>query len=348
MTVTVRPAELDTEREALLAVLERNLPDLAHRRRFDWLYRANPAGHAWAWLACDSRTKEVIGTASVFPRAVWLGNRQHRCGQVGDFAIDAGHRSLGPAVLLQRATFAPVDDGSVAFCYDCPPHEQGMATFRRLRIDAACQTRRYARLLRAERQVEKRVGRSLVAGAVASLANAALAMRSARTRSESGLEIGEHVGRFGDEFSALDLTVGGPGVLRSRRSANDLNWRFRDDPLHEYGVLAARRHGELVAFLVFSWTGGDGLVVDLGGHLSGGVTVALLDAAAQFMRRRGVQTLRTTVGDGQRVREALRRAGFRLREPGPQVVVHGRPDVETARFFEHTSNWWIRQIDLLA
>jgi hypothetical protein len=347
MTVTVRPADLDSEREAFLGVLERNLPDLAHRRRFEWLYRANPAGHAWSWVACDIETKAVVGAASVFPRAVWVGNRTERCGQVGDFAVDATYRSLGPAVMLQRATFGPVDSGMLTFCYDCPPHDQGMATFRRLRIDATCETRRYARLVRAERQVEKRLGSGRIAGAIASLANVALAARAAGGRREPGLEIAKHAGPFGEEFSVLDRVTGARGIVRSRRSAEDLNWRFREDPLHQYGVLTGRRRGELTAFLVFSSAGGEGLVVDLAGHLSGGVAVALLDAAAGAMRASGVQTLRMTVGDGQ-MSEILRQAGFRPRGAGPRVVAHTRPETEVGKILGHPASWCVQQVDLLA
>jgi hypothetical protein len=346
MTVTVRPVDLEGEREALFAVLTRNLPDLAHRRRFEWLYRANPAGHAWSWFACDTATEQAVGVASLFPRAVWVGDRVERCGQVGDFAVDATYRSLGPAVMLQRATFGPVDAGALAFCYDCPPHDQGMATFRRLRIDATRETQQYARLIRAERQVEKRLGRGRTAGAIASLANRWLSARATKDRPEPGLEIARHSGPFGEEFSVLDRASGAAGILRGRRSAADLNWRFREDPLHQYEVLTGRRRGELVAFLVFAAVRDEGLIVDLAGHLAPGVAAALLDAAADAVRPGGVQTLRTTVSEGH-LSQALRQASFHPRAAGPRVVAHACSEAGVDQILAHPSSWWVRQIDLL-
>ena len=347
MAVKARPADLEVEREALFGLLERNLPDLAHRRRFDWLYRANPAGRAWAWFVYDEGTKEIVGVASVFPHDVWIGERLERCGQVGDFAVDASHRSLGPAVMLQRATFEPVDRGALAFCYDCPPHEQGMATFRRLGIDATCRTVQFARPLRAERLVEKRLGRGPLAATVTALANGLLRAWSGWRRAEPGIEIGEHGGRFDEEFSRLDREVGGAGVVRSRRFAEDLNWRYRDDPLHRYRVLTARRRGELLAFVVVATAGDDAIVVDLFGRLSGGLAVALLDAAAAVLRPAGVQTLRMTVGEDAAGREAMGRGGFRPRGQGPRIVAYaGRAGQVSAAL--SPSAWAIRPVDLLA
>jgi hypothetical protein len=347
MAVKARPADLDVEREALVGLLERNLPDLAHRRRFDWLYRDNPAGRAWAWFVYDEGTKEIVGVASVFPHDVWIGERLERCGQVGDFAVDATHRSLGPAVMLQRATFEPVDGGALAFCYDCPPHDQGMATFRRLGIDATCRTEQFARPLRAERLVEKRLGRGPVAATVTALANGLLRVRSGRRHAEPGVEIGEHPGRFDAEFSRLDREVGAAGVVRSRRWAEDLNWRYRDDPLHQYRVLTARRRGQLLAFVVVSTAGDDAVVVDLFGRLSGDLAAALLNAAAAALRSAGVQTLRMTVGEDAAGREAMSRGGFRPRGQGPRIVAYaGR--AERVRAALSPSAWAIRPVDLLA
>ena len=107
----VRPVDFDQDKTQLLDTLNRNLPDLPHAKRFDWLYRHNPAGPTWAWFVVDTSTGQPVAAASVFSRAIWICGKLQHCGQVGDFAVDAPYRSLGPAVVLQKATFAPVDQG---------------------------------------------------------------------------------------------------------------------------------------------------------------------------------------------------------------------------------------------
>ena len=80
-------------------------------------------------------------------------------GQVGGFAVDASYRSFGPAVLMQRTTFEPVDSGAVTFCYDSPPHDRGMSTFVRLGMRPNCEVTRYALALRSDEFLQKRLGK---------------------------------------------------------------------------------------------------------------------------------------------------------------------------------------------
>src|ERR1700722_3995111 len=109
MALRVRPVNFETDREEMVELLQRNLTDLAHAARFEWFYRRNPAGPSYSWFAVDEAAGRAVGVASLISRAMWLGPEVAICGHVGDFAIDKAYRSLGPAVQLQRATFAPVD-----------------------------------------------------------------------------------------------------------------------------------------------------------------------------------------------------------------------------------------------
>jgi hypothetical protein len=233
----------------LLNFLQANLPALPHQRRFDWLYRSNPDGLAWSWFVCAD-SGEVVGAASLFPRSMWIGDRQERCAQVGDFAISVKHRSLGPALLLQRATFSPVDLGEIAFCYDCPPHDAGMSTFRRLGMEPNCRIDRYAVPLRVDHRLKKRFGAASKVPVAVGNVILRLHQRPALRLRSKGLVIEEHAGSFGDEFSFLDGAVKKVDVIRGQRSAAHLNWRYRQDPLQQYHVLTARRGGELVAFMI--------------------------------------------------------------------------------------------------
>ena len=322
MTLQVRAVNLDREHDELLGVLERNLPELPHARRFKWLYREGHLGPAWSWLLCDSGSREPVGLASLFRRAIWRGGKVELCGQVGDFAIDPSHRSLGPAVMLQRATLGPVDDGQLALCYDCPPNARGMSTFRRLKMEASATMTRQVRPLRTNRHVARYLGTGLVAAGVAGLGNAALRLGSWRRRRSRDLEIGLHPGRFGEEFTALDRRVGAGDAVRGRRAAEDLNWRYRDDPLNEYQVLTARRSGELAGFAVIAPSHRDAAVVDLFGVLSPAETADLLDAAAQLGRSGGLEAVSTLISADHPLTAPLRAAGFRARESGPWVVAY--------------------------
>jgi hypothetical protein len=346
MAIIVRPVNLDTEREELLAVLEQNLADLSHLRRFKWLYHDNPEGPAWSWFVCDRTSGRVHGVASVFPRVLWLGPRVSLCGQVGDFAIEAGYRSLGPAVMLQRATFEPVDRGTLALCYDCPPHGRGMSTFRRLGLAASATLVRHARLLRTDRQLTFRFGP--MGRALAPLGNALIRTGDGRRGRSTGVEIARLEGRFDDEFSALDRRVGSSDAIRGRRSADDLNWRYRDDPLREYVTLTARRRGELIGFAVLAVEPREVIAVDVFGEPTEDVILSLLEGAADEAREAEAESLYLYVSDGSDAIAHLRRAGFRRREQGPQVVAYAGVAAEAGGPLDHARPWNLMQADVLA
>jgi len=327
----IRPVDLDADREALLGVLQRNLPDLPHARRFEWLYVNNPSGRPWSWFLSDADGSPPVGAASVFPRPVRVAGKVNLCGQVGDFAIDASHRSLGPAVALQRATFRLVDEGTLAFCYDCPPHDAGMATFWRLGKEASCQMVRYALPLRVDRLLRSRLGPGRLSATVARLGN--VLVDAARGQPRGGVEIAVHQGQFDDEFTRLDESVSGRDAIRGRRHAEDLNWRYRQDPLRRYRVLTARRAGELVGFAVLLEEGEDAFVVDVFGESMPELGRDLVEAAAHIAKRESpAQTLHVLAGDGSRLRRALQQTWFRFRSPAARVVAYARPggEMETA------------------
>jgi len=138
VNLAVRQLSLIDDREEMLAVLKHNFGPI-QEERFDWRHTDNPAGPCWSWFAYDRNSKATVAMVTVFPRHMRVGSNRMIAGQVGEFAVNATHRSLGPAVLVQRTTFGPVDSGALAFCYDCVPHDRGMSTFVRLGMLPDCE-----------------------------------------------------------------------------------------------------------------------------------------------------------------------------------------------------------------
>jgi hypothetical protein len=338
MSVAVRPVNLDSEQTELLNILETNLSDLPHARRFQWLYRNNPAGPAWSWFVYEKGTGEIVGVASLFPRILWVGETTQRCGQVGDFAINVSHRSLGPALSLQRATFEPVIQGDLAFCYDCPPHDRGLSTFRRLGIKASGRMHRYALLVRTDRQVRRWLGRGRTSAAIATLGNWLFALRPFAVPSRGDLDIAIHVGRFNEEFTELDQRCKDK-CIRSRRTASDLNWRYRDDPLQQYQVLTARQKGELVGCAVYLVIEQDARLVDLWGTPLSSVGPPLLGAMTDLARQGSAQTLHALVADRPEDAELLQQAGFRRREDAAHIVAYTQPNSALDALLGNPEQW---------
>lgn len=347
MTISVRPVHQQSENQEFLNLLQTNLPSLPHERRFRWLYCDNPDGPAWSWFAYEGAPDHIIGVTSVFPRAMWIGAGIELCGQVGDFAVSATHRSLGPAVLLQRATFDPVNDGKLAFCYDCPPHQAGMSTFRRLGIPPSCTVHRYALPLRMDTQLRKRLGPASVIPAAAGNLLLRLHRLSSRKQTARDLEVSEHLAPFGEEFSKLDEAVKGTTTIRGRRNAAHLNWRYRDDPLQKYEILTARRKGELIAFAVLCSTKDIVTLVDLFGTELHQAAFSLL-AAIVDRYQKSHQTLEAFFSEGSEVLPYFLKMGFRQRSEAAKVVAYAKPQSEVSGFLQRSPIWSFTKAQIMA
>jgi len=356
MTLASRRVSFVDDRHEMLALLRRNFGS-SQDQRFDWRHTGNPAGPAWSWFVYDKKTLGTVALATVFPRNMYVDGKRVLGGQVGEFVVEAGYRSLGPAVLMQRTTFEPVDRGSLTFCYDCPPHDQGMSTFVRLGMRANAEVYRYAYPLRCEQNVDKKFGRHLWTRPLVAVFNLALRLRAARWRTPN-LEIAYYNERFGDEFSALDKSLSSAGNIRASRSAEDLNWRYREDPLSstclptgtrgKYKVLVARRNTELVAFAVF-FIQSDGIasLVDLFGHELPNAGTALLDAVIQICTQKKVSSIHAFCSEASELRYLLTGLGFRRRERSSRVVAYARPDDCIGKLVHSGQQWTFNQVEVM-
>jgi hypothetical protein len=318
-----------------------------HERRYQWLYQANPDGPAWSWFVFEGTSDRVIGVASVFPRSMWVGERPTKCGQVGDFAVCASHRTLGPALALQRATFEPVDQGILTLCYDCPPHRAGMSTFSRLGIQPSCNVNRYALPLRVDARFRKRLGSHLALPVGVGNLLLWLHRRPALRLGSGSLEISEHTGAFGEEFSQLDSAVKGANQIRGQRSAAQLNWRYLEDPLQKYQVFTARRKGELVAFAVLRVAGEIVTVLDLFGIGLEEAATALLAAIVERFER-SHQTVDAYLSDGNESVDYFLKMRFRLRSEAAKVVAYAKPHSAALEFLQKGPNWSFSQAEIRA
>jgi len=355
MNLGIRPASLIRDRAEMIGILSRNF-GASQESRFDWRHLENPAGESWSWFLYDKANLATVGMATVFPRIMSVDGKNVRGGQVGEFVVDVNYRSLGPALKLQRTMFEPVDRGHITLCYDCPPHDQGMATFVRLGLQPSCDVYRYAIPFRSDEYFTRRLGQGLWTKPVVAAANVLL-----RTRVKKGaarnVEIQRHAGRFSDEFSHLDEAENVPGTVRSSRSANILNWRYVEDPVASvslpdkvagtYQILVARRRGELSAFAVFLiQPEGAATLVDLFG-VDSEVKLGLLEAVLETSRTESVSSFFGLCSEESELKPLFKALGFRRRERSARVVVYtGAGDRPIAQIKPDT-RWAFGQVEVM-
>ena len=243
MPIFVRQADLKADREQLVRFCQKNLPIHPDARRFDWLYLDNPFGKACTLMASDDKTGDMIGIASAFPRQFWMHGAQQRAWILGDFCIDERFRSLGPALTLQRKCMASLPAGEVWYDFPSPVM---LAVYQRLGVPLFSKQVRHVRPLNMDRKLG-RAGSYLVQAA--SLLQSWPPPRPLRRSRQ--IECAIHEGVFDREFTELDNDPNTQRFARGSRTAEYLNWRYKQNPLTDYKVITARHEGKLLGYLVF-------------------------------------------------------------------------------------------------
>jgi hypothetical protein len=343
VNVSIRPVDLNADRDLLIDALSRYLTPLSDARRFDWLYCHNPHGEAQAWMATDTDQDTIIGAAGAFPRRFYVNDDETYGWVLGDFCINATYRSLGPALQLQRACLTAVEAGKMPFCFDFPSTRM-MAVYKRLRIQQNASMLRLAKPLRIDHHVKQRVNSPIVARGVSVMGNLLLRLRDTRRTSAAAATISCHEGPCGEEFSALAREVGSRYGVCVQRSAAYLNWRYLAHPLHRYECLTARREGTLRAYAMFTHTGEEATLVEWFGIEEAAILGGLIEEMVSRLRQRGVNTVSAPLGMSHPWIGLLQQLGFRVREAAP-VVIYGSPCPRAKASTVEAMKWFLMQGD---
>ncbi len=359
MSLRIRLAAPKEDHEHLLALHTQNLAEYGDllNERFHWHNSLNPAGEGWTWLLYEAQSGACVGTTSLFPRRIYVDGKELRVGQVMFFAVNPSHRSLGPAVMLQRATFQPVDSGKLDFCYDCPPHDEGMSTFVRIGMQANCEVRRFVLPLRSDQYLGKRLGSGAWTKPVVSTANLLLRMRGFHHNGH-GLEVSDYDGTFGEEFSFLDKRVPTSGLIRGRRSAEVLHWfcyqfpynprLLRNGELEKVRVAVARRAGELQGYVIYGAQLDDLVGIgDVFGTDLREVGRPLIEKVVEFARRNKANAVYAYSIPGTDLGRLLESAGFRPRERSARVVAYESPNGGNIKHLNPMQRWAFSQIEFM-
>ncbi len=100
---TVRAA-VPADRDAILELLSEHRSDEglgSAEARYSWFYEQGPAGPALTWLAVGDETGRPLGITSIFPRRMWIGDREVRGVFGGDSYVrpEARRQGMGQRLL---------------------------------------------------------------------------------------------------------------------------------------------------------------------------------------------------------------------------------------------------------
>lgn len=342
MEIEVRCAHLGEDRDLLLGMMSRHLGAHCDGRRFDWLYRDNPAGPAKAWIAARKGATDAVGMGSVFPRYMYFEGRQATGWIFGDFCLESGARSLGPALQLQRACLAGISSGEAPIAYDLPSRSM-LAVYKRMGVRVDGDFVRFAKLLRSDEKIARVLGNGTASSLASACSNWLLDLRSRRSRGVVKLELAKEDQPCGADFGDLAHQVGNAYGTCGVRSPHYLNWRYRSHPYRRYEIISARSHGQLRGYGVVHATGKHAVIVDL---LSPEEPVLefLLRGIAADLQNRGICSLSCPALATNQLARILGRNGFRRREATP-VMMYEPSRAQAANGNGHGPSWFLTEGD---
>jgi hypothetical protein len=314
----IRPADLERDKELLISMLFQHLTPSSDQARFEWLYQRNPHGPARAWIATDAATGEAIGTSAAFSRRAVVNGVEKTGWVLGDFCISDKYRSLGPALQLQRATLAALEDCS-EFCYDFPSR-QFSAVYQRLGIAAAAQVVRFTKLLRLDQKLQQLNWTKALAKPASWLGSFLLRASDRWIGRTRGWDVAILEGRCGDEFTLLCQNAPATRGLEIQRSAEFLNWRYLDHPSVCHRILTARKGRELRGYLVFSGGDGNAQIEEWWPRHDPELSAALIGDLVRRLRKSGTMTLNAFLLDSDPLQQFLKSMGFWRRESSPLMA----------------------------
>ncbi len=307
----------------------------------------NPAGPGAVFLleaqAADGSSR-VVGCAGVGRRMLQAGSSRRRGFLLVDFAVDPEHRSLMPALRLQRAARAWIEtQGGIAYSFPNPP---AIGVFRRLRYREIT-VFRHVRVLRYERYVARVVPLRAVARLLGAALDAAGGTVAAFSRGgPKGYRL-EWLREADARFDQLWEETRGLHAVVGDRDARFLRWRF-GSASGTGAELAALLHEEsgcvrAYAAVVSKEPG----VVRIDDFLA--ITpddLALLwRRLMPELRGRGFSSAAAQYSGPRQMTHTLTRSGFVVRDGSPVVVGVFPASEDGADLLSDPSGWHLTHAD---
>jgi hypothetical protein len=341
---SIVPGDPQQHKDEVLALGYRNLPPAvqgAREARYAKYFEDSPLGPPHFFMARDAQTDSFVGMSAIFPTQLRVFGELVPAAVAGEFAVDDGHRGLGPAVPLQRAAVNSLGEHGLACAFGYP-NEHSEPITRRVGYQDLGRLTRFVKILRSRILVEQYGRGRVAAGAGQVVLDPLLSVFSReRLQRRRGFRV-ERPTAFDDRFSDVWETTWRQGTITSERNPGLLNWKYemgREGSI--YSTFALIGPDEQVAgYAVYRERNGIRHVIDIAFQPSQGVLDSLLAELIRDARKQGAIALSLIhLGVQGLLTQRLRAFGFvrRTEDSSLHVYVPGESELEQA--LTQAGNW---------
>ena len=281
---------------------------------WNWQYRDPPAGFARIRVAvADGR---IVGHYAVIPVAMQVEGK-HVCGTLSlDTMTHPDYQRQGILTTLANEVYDELGRDDLPITYGFPNENSVGALTNKLGWDYVCALQVYVKPLRPEAIAEVVLANRALAAVAKRLAHQGAALLSRPSSAAVGVDESiRWLDRFDERADDLWRAVCDRSTNALTRSADLLNWRYPQNPLRRYHIVAYEQQGQLVAYAVlrcmaqFGLRGG--MITELVG-LPGrdDAFKAVLATAEAHFQEQDMDLIACLMHGDRRSVRLLRRAGF--------------------------------------
>lgn len=336
---TIEKADHRTHKDRVLALLKRNL-DITEER-YDWNYVKGPV---ICWIAKDA-SGEVVGSAALFLRDMTVNGKPFKAGIAGDFAVDKEHRAFGPAMALQKSIIANLGLDNVDFVYTIPNEKSG-PLLQRLGYREISVYRRFVKILKSEYKEGKNILPASMKGIASSITDFALEALSKERRYRRPFSIKvETPAAFDKRFDDLSTDAKKRFNVAGTRTADFLNWRYRESPYRNYAIFAvSRENGVLAGYIVYYIYENVAYIADILFDDTRESIKMLLSEFCNQMRDKGAGSISIRYVGGKSLESSIKEMNF-IEDKRTQTKMLVYPGVEPNQFLLNKENWYFLEGD---
>lgn len=341
---TIRNANLDQDRGEIIRLCKTGGLQ-SSIEKYRWKYEACTGQRPWCKFAIETASGRPIGTSALFPRRLLIDGVAVSAAVAGDFAVESQHRTLLPAISLQKSALQACREGRFDMIYAFPNDMARLVQLRAGYVSVGT-VRAGIRPLRTRKLFEA-PGKHRWWGMFADLFDGAVRIVAKESRFTAVsdyryLEVSVTDERF-DRFWGVALpkyriVVG--------RNSDYANWRFMQCPYRAYRLFAAQHRDtqEIGGYILWSATpDGKVRVSDL--MAFDRVFDELLTAFIRFQQEQNAPCITLVYFGNERLVRRLRSFGFFFRQTRSQVLLTVSPRMPNPQRLFDPQNWYLFEGD---
>jgi len=341
MSYSITSADLNRDKQDILALWKRNFPNIPEAR-YDWIYKNNPAGPAFCWLLKETRQKKIVGATALFPRRFFCGGKWITAGIAGDFMIDKKHRTLGPALLLQKTALLNGNEIPFNILYGFPNKISEPALLK-AGYKILGEIHSLTKPLKSYYYLKRNVNFPLITKPLSFLFDLVLKISSRERYSKNTEYEFETLTSFDQRIDTLWDSVKTQLFMIGERTSSYLNWRYIQSPHKNYQVLALikKKNRAISGYIVYEINDNKAYIDDILSANMNEALDSLLSGFLLYQRARGIDAVSISFIGCNVLREKLKKYGFSLRDNSRKVIGYSVPGITDLRDALEKENWYL-------